>query len=310
MQLFKLDIDKSSWEHIYQSIDAFEMVVKAIFEKHGLAIDKIENLTPGTNAVFKVGDKVVKIFAPVESGFYDVDYFDIEIEAQKHVNSVNVASPKLLFRGVIEDKYTFRYIIMEFIKGQEAGEKLATFTDEQRHEFAVQIRNMTRKLNVRIQNKAIPVITQKLPSISHSWDDYPMSFRDDKAAVIRDISLDNLVYVHGDLTAENMIIDDNGTACLIDFADSLIAPYYYEWMPLVFSLFKCDPIMMAAYFGDYHNDDFYDRLTRGVLFHEFGGPAVKELCKAKGVGINTLTDVSHLKTLLVQYLRDGKSDLK
>ena len=135
--LFNLDINKKSWGHIFQSIDAFELLVKAIFDKHGLTCEKIENLTPGTNAVFKVGDKVVKIFAPVESGFYNVDYFDIEMEAQNHVNNVGVTSPKLLHTGVVEDKYIFRYIIMEHITGQEPGARLASYSDKQKNDFAI-----------------------------------------------------------------------------------------------------------------------------------------------------------------------------
>ena len=306
-KLFSKNINQKSWEHIFQSIYAFESIIKTIFERHSLPFSKIENLMPGTNAVFKVGDKVIKIFAPAESGFYPLDYFNIEIEAQKHVNDCGVVSPSLLFYGAVEDKYLFRYIIMDFIKGQEAGKGLAELNNTQKYDFGVQMKNITNKINISIKSKAIPMLSQESCLANNSkWKDFAKNICDERAAVIRGISFETPVYVHGDLTAENVIIREDGAICLIDFADSLLAPYYYEWMPVVFDLFKCDAVMMAAYFGDYLNEDFYELLTRSVLIHEFGGHCVKGLCEARGVEVGVLSNVSLLKRFLVDCLIDGK----
>ena len=199
---------------------------------------------------------------------------------------------------------------MEHIAGQEPGARLPSYSDKQKNDFAIQIRDMTSKMNIGIQNKAIPLFTQSVPLANAGWGDYPKSFCEDRLGWIRNMLFDDLVYVHGDLTAENMIIDDNGAACLIDFADSLVAPYYYEWMPLVYDLFACNPVMMTAYFGDYHNDAFYDQLTRSALIHEYAAGGIKDMCAAKGLGIDTLVDVAHLKAVLVEYLLDGECVVK
>ena len=67
--LFNADIhDWPSWSKVFQSIEAFEPLIKYIFSKHKLLFSAIEKLKPGTNGVFKVGAYVVKIFAPKESG--------------------------------------------------------------------------------------------------------------------------------------------------------------------------------------------------------------------------------------------------
>ena len=261
--LFCFDIDRGSWERIFQSPGAFEPLIRAVFDRHGLDFFEIETLTPGTNAVFKAGDKVVKIFAPEESGFYDIDYFEIEKQAQAHIDNCGVTTPKLLFSGVVEDKYLFRYFVMEFIGGQATGEKVKSYSDEQKSDFAARILDISGKINVSIKRAAIPVLSKSacLSSERWRWKASPVSFCDERAFVIQSMSFDNPVYVHGDLTADNVIIDDNGGICLIDFEDSLIAPYFYEWPPIVFDLFKRDPAMMAAYFGSYRNDAFYERLT-------------------------------------------------
>jgi serine/threonine protein kinase len=308
-KLFKLDINNDSWDFIKESIDAFELLIKAIFIKHGLDYCKAEIFNSGINAVFKVGDKVIKIFAPVESGYYSVDYYGIEAEALNHANNVQVATPKLLFKGIIYDKYVFRYIIMEFIDGQEAKRKIASFTEDEKRIFSTNIRNITSKLNVNMQNAIIPVLSREACLLNDRWrKDYSERFCDERIDPIKEMSFDDFVYVHGDLHAKNIIIDSNGAIYLTDFAGSSIAPYYCEWYAIVFLLFKCNPAMMTAYFGDYRNEEFYNQLTKSILIDD--AVAVEEICEAMAVDTSTLTDISKLKELIICCLEDGNVDIK
>lgn len=307
--LFEPTIDQSNWGQYFQSIDAFIPLIKSIFEKHDLSFTNAENLTPGTNAVFRVKDKVIKIFAPVESGFYDGD-FEIEVESQIHANNSHIGSPKIIFQGIIEDKYLFRYIIMQFIEGQEAEKILLIMSEHQLENFALQLRSITNKLNVAVTSNAIPVLTVTECLNNTRWDIFPESFQNDRKSIIKKISLDNCVYTHGDLTAENIIIGEDNNVKIIDFADSRIAPPFYEWPPIVFALFRCDPIMMIAYFGNYHNDVFYEQLTMSLLVHDFGAGIVRQLCELKNISISSITNVSHLKDFVIFCLKEGKAKVK
>lgn len=49
-------------------MEEFTPLVRKIFLREGLEFTCLENLTPGTNAAFRTGNYVVKIFAPRESG--------------------------------------------------------------------------------------------------------------------------------------------------------------------------------------------------------------------------------------------------
>jgi tRNA A-37 threonylcarbamoyl transferase component Bud32 len=310
--LFELDICRDSWwGFIKQSVDAFESLIKTVFTKHGLVYSKAENLS-GVNAVFKVGDKVIKIFAPVESGCYGADYYEIEIEALNHVNNVQVASPKILFKGIIDDKYIFRYIIMEFIDGQVAERKIVSFTKNEKRAFSTRVRNITKKLNINVQNATIPVFSLEACLLNDRWNrkDLPDSFYDDRISIINEMSFNDLVFVHGDLNGKNIIINDYDDIYIIDYAGSSIAPYYCEWYAIVFLLLKCNPTMMAAYFGDYHNDVFYNQLTKSILISDFGVVEIKEICEAMAVDTSTLTDISKLKKLIVRCLEDGNVLIK
>jgi serine/threonine protein kinase len=237
------------------------------------------------------------------------DYYEIETEALNHANNVQVASPNLLFKGITDDKYIFRYIIMEFIDGQIAEHKISLLTENEKVIFATKLRNVTNKLNVNIQNAIIPVMSREACLLDDRWrKDYPERFCDERIDFIKEMSFDDLVYVHGDIHAKNIIIDSNGAIYLTDFAASSIAPYYCEWYAIAFLLLKCNPVMMSTYFGDYRNEKYYNQLTKSILI--YGTIAVKEICEAMAVDTSTLTDISKLKELIICCLEDGYVEIK
>ncbi len=304
--LFKSMINgNSSWAEIFQSIDVFKPLIETIFIKHELTIDEIENLTPGTNAVFRIKDKVIKIFAPIESGYStDKDYFT-ELSALQHAHDVQITAPSLVHTGAIEDRYLFRYIIMEFINGEEADQRLRLYNAIQKSDFAYKLKTITEKLNIKVSQYDFPVFELKVCLENKKWTEFSNDFCQDRVTYIRSKSFADFVYTHGDLTGENIIIDEKGEIYLIDFADSRIAPFYYEWSPIVFALFGCDPVMLEAYFGSYHNDAFYDMLTLSLLIHEYGSNILQQICELAGISIHSITEIHCLKEMLIKIVEGG-----
>src|SRR5690625_1985674 len=69
MNLFKEEIGNwQDWSNISQSLSAFSALINFILQKENLPPAKLENLPPATNAVFKSGDFVIKIYVPTEGG--------------------------------------------------------------------------------------------------------------------------------------------------------------------------------------------------------------------------------------------------
>jgi len=309
--LFGAEIDgNDSWAAVFQSIGAFSPLISEIFHANGLKAGEVENLTPGTNAVFRINDKVIKIFAPIESGFSTDHDFHIELASLQHVNRLEINAPLLICSGSVEDKYLFRYVIMDYITGCEAAHGLSFYQNGQKIDFALQLKMMTNKMNTKISTDEIPAFSIENCLENKRWDEFPDSFRIDRNSYINNETYPEFVYTHGDLTGENLLIDDDGRIYMIDFADSRLAPYYYEWPPIVFALFGCSPEMMEAYFGDFHHAEFYHMLTMSTLIHEFGATIVKQICAAAGVSIKTITHVTHLQELLVKCILNGKMKVK
>jgi tRNA A-37 threonylcarbamoyl transferase component Bud32 len=97
--------------------------------------------------VFKVDNFVVKIFAPVESGFNtEVDY-NYEILGMKRAISLGINIPNVIAASYIEDKYLFRYIIMDYIDGKDAKDILKNYSANEKIAFVRQLKENIIKMN-------------------------------------------------------------------------------------------------------------------------------------------------------------------
>ena len=273
MHLFAEPIDGwRDWEKLYQSIPAFTPLAEHILRKENLPVVPLEHLTPGTNAVFRAGEVVLKIFAPPESGFNTPDELQTEIYATRRAGQLGIAAPKLIAEGRVEDKYNFDYMIMEFIEGIEFTEAVKTMTDEEKLAFGKKLRRITDKMNVPCEpfNGIDPIHDR---SRWERWEKYPVRFQEERAAWVEAQEFGEVVFCHGDLCGDNMLIDPQGEIFIIDFADAVLAPIDYEHA-LLAAEFNFDPALMRGYFGDEPPEALARRCFEGLLIHDFGGDIV------------------------------------
>ena len=78
------------WAAVFQSISAFEPLIRAILQKEKLPLGKVTQLTPGTNAVFRVEQLVIKIYAPKESGMDQTSDQKTELFAARYAKEKGV----------------------------------------------------------------------------------------------------------------------------------------------------------------------------------------------------------------------------
>ena len=272
MNLFTKQIESwKDWGKVFQSIPAFTPLVEYILKKENLPSGKIENLTPGTNAVFKVGDYVVKIFAPAESGIDQTMDLQTELFAAQRANRSGVSVPKMVAHGFVEDRYRFAYIITRYIEGVAFADAIRNMTDAEKTSAGRKLRIVTDKMNTPCRPfNGIDVINDK--DRSRRWDKrYSEHFKSERLEYIHFHNYSEKVFVHGDLCGDNILLTSQGELYIIDFADAVRAPKVYEHALVAVELFDFDPALLQGYFGALSADELTEICFDGLLIHDFGG---------------------------------------
>ena len=275
MTLFTERIDgPGDWSRVFQSVLTFAPLVEYIMKREGLPAGDIENLTPGTNAVFKSGDHVIKIFAPAGSGFYFPFDLHTELFAARRTGALGVDTPQVIADGFVDDSYRFAYIITEYIPGAELLQALKTMTDDEKTAVGRRLRNMTDRMNTpSAPFNDVDVTSGK--GRYRRWEPYPERFKAERLAYIGARDWGKKVFVHGDLCPDNIIQAPDGRLYILDFADAVLAPICYEHALVAFA-FGLDAPLLRGFFADYSPGDFLAMCFDGLLIHDFGGDIVRE----------------------------------
>ncbi len=302
MGLFRHTINGwSSWGNVFQSIEAFAPIIRLIYEKENLQLEHLEHLTPGTNAVFKVGNTVCKIFAPKQSGLDSQSDYDTELFGLKRASLLGVSAPKLIASGKIHDRYEFLYFIMEYIDGKSLGDTEGDLTDLEKEEIGRKLRKITDKLNTPCKRfNHWNVVNREL--CNKRWNKLQDSLNEERLAYLRNLQIHQMVYVHGDLNRDNVLLDKDSNLYIIDFADALLAPAEYELVALC-GLFDYSSAYMRGYFGKgYNAGEIAKKYYNGILLHDFGADIILERFGAS----DELMGLDILKQRIFDVFEQGK----
>lgn len=303
-QLFLETIESwDDWGRVFQSIPAFEPLVWEICRREGLSCEKISNLTPGTNAVFRVDQCVIKIFAPKESGLDASLDCATELAVCELLTKEGIPSPRLLAHGVLADRYEFSYLITDYFPGQEAGGLLPAYSPVQKKAFAASLTALLRRLN-RPVGDLLPAVDLVDRAVTNPrLKELPPALQKELTARARRVDLSAPVLVHGDLTGENLLIDNEGRTVVIDCADACLAPACYELPPIVFELFRCDSILLRTFAKETAAEHFAEQVLDGLCLHDFGASILREWAKREQRSLEAVT-LAHLKAFLLSRLNE------
>jgi len=274
MFLFNSEISNwGDWGEIFQSVPSFLPIIEKIFKNEKLPFSNPENLNPGTNAVFKVGRYVVKIFAPAESGIDQSLDLKTELFAVKRMKKSGIPAPALIAKGIIKDKYNFTYMITKYIKGMIFTEAVKNMTEKKKKSFGRKLRALTDKINTDCRPfNNIDVINDK--DSCGRWNKYCEEFKSQRAAYIKSHDFGRKVFVHGDLCSDNILVTPAGKIYLVDFADAVLAPKIYEHSLVAVELFELDKTLLSGYFGNYTHEELTEICFNGLLIHDYGGDII------------------------------------
>ena len=264
----------ADWGRVFNSPDAFAPLCKYIFDRERLAFCPPEKLTPGTNAVFRMGRLVIKIYAPIESGIDCVSDMSTELFAERFAREHDVPTPRILASGEVNDRYRFVYIVSEYIDGCDFDSYISRHPEKKRA-LAASLRELTDRMNQPAPDfNSVDIIND--PERSRRWDCFTDSFRADRCAYIDRLDTSARVFVHGDLNADNILVDRDGSLRVIDFADAVKAPRFYEQALIATELFRLEGDLISGYFGDMSPESLAQMIVDGLLIHDFGGDIVRQ----------------------------------
>ena len=286
------------WGRVFQSILAFTPLAEKIYRREGLSFSPLQNLTPGTNAVFRVGNTVAKIFFPRESGLDPAPDFRNEAAVCGWLTEQGISTPRLLAQGQIEDTYDFFYLIMEYAEGQEAGDFLAAASSEQKQGFVRGLKEILRTLNRPAEGIIPPIDLLRRAVENPRLSRIPQTLAEEMRQRARTLDLSQRVLVHGDLTGENLLVTPEGKLMVIDCADACLAPGWYEFGPIVFELFRCDSALLREFAAG--EDDFAERVLDSVCIHDFGADLLRTAAEREE--IPCFTHLSEAKSFLTEKL--------
>jgi len=262
--------DGKSWANISQQIDTFKPLIHKIFERKSIPCGSITSTGWSTNAVFRVGNTAIKIFAPKESGHDTARDYPSELFGQARALSLGVPAPKILASGVAKDKYDFPYIVTEWIDGVDIRKAFHKMDADEKHALGRKLREIADVLNTPCEPfNHIHYPSTVISAGYNSWLEdlgYQKSFLADRMRHIQSLRIQqsDLVFCHGDLVPANILQNADGTLHTIDFASSLLAPICVELSYMTF-FFSFDKSFINGFFGETPMHELVDMCLNGFL---------------------------------------------
>ncbi len=284
------------WCEVFSDYSFFEDIVHEIFDVNQLGgITNHNNVTLGTNAVFRVNDFIVKIFVPKETRIWEANDFLQEKTSVSEAIDSGIKTPNIVCFGTLDKLQSWDYIVFEYIEGDELGKVLPELYEEDKDRVIYQLRDFLNKFNISKE-----ISFDRFMGLNNGrWDSYEKRLIDD---VI--IHLNNLEFetyrVHGDLTKENILYD--GDIFVIDFADASVAPLCYEYPAIGFDLFDYDLDMTQNLFED-NFPDLISNLLNGLLIHDFGGDMLSIILKRLYIDKSEIHTVNDVKNAIIDIMR-------
>ncbi|MBP3704107.1 MAG: phosphotransferase, partial [Clostridia bacterium] len=180
------------WTRITGDTALFTPLLTAIYQKHSIPFDGIAASMPATNAVFRIGTTVAKIYMPHADG--SIQDKETERIALHEAAVRGVPAPKILAHGV-EDG--FPYLITGFIEGQTFAAAEPHTTAAEKEAFGQQLRAFTDRLNQpSAPFNSIDVLHDA--DRQERWEIYPAQFQAERRAWISGHDFGRHILVHGD----------------------------------------------------------------------------------------------------------------
>lgn len=246
--------------------------VAGVLERHGLLDDAGREPVAGFNPTFPTflyGDVVVKLFGYSRS--WRASHAAERATQALIATDPEISAPDLLVEGRLYDDADapWPYLITTRMSGVASWR--AELSTEQRLSLAEELGKQVQRVHtLRSPDVAThadwPTLNLAAAAEQSSLPPHLISQIDDYLARLG--SFDR-VFVHGDLTANHVFVEDGRFAGIIDWGDAMVTDRHYEIIQLYRDMFGCDKALLRAFLeaSDWPTGKDFPRRALGLALH-------------------------------------------
>ncbi len=287
------------WKEFISKQPAIDEIAKNILKECEISAPKFERINIGTNAVFDLGNTILKIYATYE-GSQQHARMDCkrEIILSNLLKDAPFRVPAIVRTGCICDRYIMYYSILEKI------DALYPFFNEKNNmnisEQSTSIKELHKVIQV-ISNTPINTDIAKFYSKPHrNFNEDNDEYAQYLQSYFNKNSFD-LGIVHGDLSETNIYLDHKGNTVVLDFEDWMYAPVIAEYPTICFELLKTSQ-NIQSFFYNTSLSELIEMLVAGVLLHNESNRFLKKISLQIGK-TDSLPTVSDLYSFFSEFLK-------
>ncbi|WP_299400147.1 phosphotransferase family protein [Pelagibius sp.] len=223
--------------------------IAEILARHGLSEDGAEPVA-GINATyptFLCGTVVVKLFGGFPTWRQS---HAAERAAMTKIAAVPaIMAPRLLCEGRLYDdaETPWPYLISSRMKGTAASRAGLSFAD--RRALAGDLGRLVRRVHALTVPDAARPSDWPAPSVAEAAtrSSLPPHLAAQAEAFVAALPSGDPVFVHGDLCANHVFVEDGRLAGVIDWGDAMAADPHYEIIQVHRDLFACDTRLLRTF---------------------------------------------------------------
>lgn len=285
----------SDWKLFLSNTNAIEYLAQYIVKQSGVSVSKIERINIGTNAVFDLGNFILKIYAVSEDSNPMLDC-KREIILSNLLQSSPYHVPSIVKTGYINDRYTIYYNFIEKI------EVSYSFADIINSKESSQRRSAIKELHSVIEYLHVLDIDIQIAKMYSKSTKSNIIKADEYARFLKSYTNQNTLnygIVHCDLSESNMYYDSDGKIVILDFEDWMYGPSIVEYPTICFELIR-GPQIVKEFINGMPLSKVIETLIAAILLHHESERFLKQITLQKGS--DKLPSVNEIKTFLSKWL--------
>lgn len=285
----------NDWKLFLSNRDTIKYLAQRILKQSGFSVSKIERINIGTNAVFDLGNFILKIYAVSEDSNPMLDC-KREVILSNILQSSPYHIPSIVKTGYINDRYTIYYNIIEKI------EVLYSFADIINSNESSQRRLAIKELHSVIEYLHTLDIDIQIAKMYSKSAKSNIIEADEYARFLKSYTYQNKLnygIVHSDLSESNMYYDSDGKIVILDFEDWMYAPSIVEYPTICIELLR-EPQVVNEFINRMPLSKVIETLIAAILLHHESERLLKLIALQKGS--DKLPSVHEMKTFLSKWL--------